>query len=513
MRKFLKNNILEIFKTIYEAHSNIKKLVDRKDFDSVNAVLSECQNTAVQIGTAIESSEGEGFVSVRYLEEYCEAVYEVASSLSDEVNGNKVQKVLDKKLIKAENSVKNDIKVKLHIAFFPYKASMWTSFESIWKAATADPRCEASVVVIPYCEYDEHLNLKRLVYEADEFPGNVNIINYELYKLEVHQPDIAFIHNAYDNNNTLTSVMPYFYSENIKRYAECLVYSPYFTLGSYTKGKSDGFFINSGSINSDRIVVQSPFVADIYMKYGYDKKKLLVYGSPKIDSVVVNCGEKNGYNKTTCMPEKWKGKLLGKEKIILLNTHWAYFLRGHEYKEKGYYDFAQKYHDMLYDALLKFNGKCGMIWRPHPLMASAVEQRCPELLEYINEFTERLEKSDFAVIDRSGSYVDAFNCSDAMVSTYSSLIHEYMATGKPIQIFQSKPTDECGLRYPVDYRKCYFFLKKDAGMTFDEFINMVFSGEDPIKKERMEMFSTKSFVNTDGTAGKRILEKLIEEYL
>ena len=69
MRKFLKNSILEIFQTMYEAHISVNKMIDKKDFENVQVLLQDCQNTAVQIGTSIESSEGEGFVTVGYLEE------------------------------------------------------------------------------------------------------------------------------------------------------------------------------------------------------------------------------------------------------------------------------------------------------------------------------------------------------------------------------------------------------------------------------------------------------------
>lgn len=512
MRKFLKNSILDIFQTIFESHNQIKRLIDKKDFESAGVMLDDCRNAAAEIGAAIESSEGEGFVSVGILREYCETVLDTASKIIGGLSGSQALKAIDSKLTKAENSVRNDIEVKLHIAFFPYKASMWTSFESIWAEAVKSERCEVSVVVIPYCEYDGNLAAKKWVYEAGLFPRGVSIVPYQNYNLELQRPDIAFIHNAYDGGNNLTSVLPYFYSDNIKKYAECLVYSPYFTFGAYTKGKTDGFFLNSGSANADRIVVQSPFTAELYRSYGFEKKKLLTYGSPKIDSVITHCGENSAYVKERDMPEEWKKKLLGREKVFLLSTHWAYFLRGHQYQLDGYFDFAQKYHNMFVNAILKNNGRCGVIWRPHPLMMAALEQRCPQLLGYVREFTQRLEESDFAVVDRQGSYIDAFNCSDAMVSTYSSLLHEYMATGKPIQIFQSKPTDEGGMRSPIDYRKCYFFFKKDGGMTFNEFINMVLDGEDPMKEERMNMFSTKSFMNTDGSAGRKILERLISEY-
>ena len=41
------------------------------------------------------------------------------------------------------------------IFFLPYKASMWDSLESVWKAAVEDKEhCEAYVVPIPYYDID-----------------------------------------------------------------------------------------------------------------------------------------------------------------------------------------------------------------------------------------------------------------------------------------------------------------------------------------------------------------------
>ncbi len=509
MRKYVKHNIIEMFQTLREAHIEVKGLIEADDGESAHELLCDCQNAAIRIGSVIEETEGEGYVGFRYLEDYCETVYQVSMWRENGINGAAALEMLDEKLAACEKSVNDDIAVKLSIVFFPYKASMWTSFESIWRAAVSSPECEVSVVAVPYCERDENLRDKKWVYEADLFPDYVEITHYNQYNLEERQPDIAFIHNAYDDRNTLTSVLPDFYSRNIKKYTDCLVYSPYFAFGSYNKENSDGFFTCPGSLNADKVVVQSPFVADIYEKYGYSRDKLLVYGSPKIDAVITNCCENSGYSREKDMPKEWKEKLLGKEKIFLLNTHWAYFMKGEEYKQQGFYNYAQRYHDMFFEAAEKNKDKFGVIWRPHPLMIAATEQRCPELMGYINEFTERLEKSDFAVIDRNGGYTDAFNCSDALVTTYSTMIQEYMATGKPVQIFQTMVSEEFANRSPVDYRKCYFFFKKDNGMLFEDFMQMVLEGSDPKKEERLEMLKSRSFINMDGTAGEKILASLI----
>ena len=54
MRKTVKNNLLEIFKTIYEAHEIVKGFIDRKEYENAQNLLADCQDTAIQIGNLIE---------------------------------------------------------------------------------------------------------------------------------------------------------------------------------------------------------------------------------------------------------------------------------------------------------------------------------------------------------------------------------------------------------------------------------------------------------------------------
>ena len=90
------------------------------------------------------------------------------------------------------------------------------------------------------------------------------------------------------------------------------------------------------------------------------------------------------------------------------------------------------------------------------------------------------------------------------------MINEYMATGKPIMIFQTKPTDEAAERSPMDLRTCYFKFKKDGGMPFQNFLEMVARREDPKGAERMQMLRERAFANLDGTAGEKIYAYLKE---
>ena len=57
---------------------------------------------------------------------------------------------LIKRDIQYQSEVIKNTENKWRAVFLPYKASMWTSLESIWKAANRDPNCDNYVVPIPY---------------------------------------------------------------------------------------------------------------------------------------------------------------------------------------------------------------------------------------------------------------------------------------------------------------------------------------------------------------------------
>ena len=501
MRLEQKKSLLEVVRLFYELHQEVKKSVQKKNEALATDLLIQCQQRGAELGNAIEAILGEGTESVSLLEEYCEHVYEMSTQIRY-INAAMCRGQLDQSIRKVEECLKTLSCEKPKLLFLPYKASMWTSFESIYQCAASDPDCQASVVPIPYYEIGDSLKEPVMRYEGDCLPTGVPIVKWEDYRLEEERPDIIFIHNPYDDGNNLTSVHPFYYSSNLKKYTQCLVYSPYFTFSRYTRGRSDGYYMTSGTVNADKILVQSEFVKEIYKSYGYPEEKLVALGSPKMDAVV----KENA--RPAEMPEEWKAKLSGKT-VFLLNTHLSYFPTSSLYVERYGFDFAQRYHEQLMKAILN-QPEYGLIWRPHPLLFTMIETRFPDCLTYARDLEKRMEESENCVIDRSGDYRAAFSCSDAMITTYSSMINEYMATGKPIMIFQTKPTDEAGERSPMDLRTCYFKFKKDGGMPFKDFLSMVQRGEDTKREERMQMLHGKAFANLDGTAGEKIYASLKE---
>lgn len=136
MRKAQKKMALEHVRTQYQAHDQIRNLIEEQNEDAAMDLLGLCQQGAIELGNLIEQTEGEDSPVIRLLEMYCEEVYRIYEGIRENmdgvnvINGKHVYNMLQKWLIQIENSIKNDITERIEVVFLPYKASMWI----LWKA-------------------------------------------------------------------------------------------------------------------------------------------------------------------------------------------------------------------------------------------------------------------------------------------------------------------------------------------------------------------------------------------
>lgn len=163
----------------------------------------------------IDEIEGEGTSAVKELEYYCELAYQIYEKIlqGEDVNPRKLYKLLNKSYTNISNKIKYDIVEKKEIVFLPYMASMWDSLESVWKRASEDPKVEAIVIPIPYYDKNSDGTLGNVHYEGSQFPDYVPIIHFDDYNFKANHPDEIYIHNPYDDMNTVTSVHPFFTQE------------------------------------------------------------------------------------------------------------------------------------------------------------------------------------------------------------------------------------------------------------------------------------------------------------
>lgn len=450
MRNVHKELAKNLIKLIEQLHDRIRDGMEKKNIPNVLVLLTDCQEKAIELGTMIEESEGEGFRTVSMLEEYCETVYQIYDKLVNggEIGANRVYKSLRQQMIRISQSVDNDIAVCREVVFLPYKASMWDSLESVWKAADADEACDAYVVPIPYYDKNPDGSFGTMHYEGKEYPKYVPITDYREYDLAAHKPDVVFIHNPYDEFNYVTSVEPFYYAKNIKQYTKMLVYIPYFVLDEISPDNAEAvkgmehFVTVPGVFHADRVIVQSKDMRKIYVNvltetFGSEtkavwEKKILGLGSPKLDRVA------NLRREDMEIPETWENILRkadgSRKEVILYNNSVSALLQHDEKmigKMKSVFAVFQEYRDTT-----------ALLWRPHPLIEATISSMRPGLWEEYRKIRDDYLEAGWGIYDDTADLDRAIVLSDAYYGDPSSVVQLYKKTGKPIMIQNAEVTGD-----------------------------------------------------------------------
>lgn len=442
MRKSQKRQIENTLELLDRAQEALKKAVETRNDEIALSLLGQCQDSAIQIGEMIEESFGEDFTTIGLLENYCEQIYQTYESIQQNrpLNANKTHKNLRKELIRIENSVKNDIQVRTTAVFLPYKASMWDSLESVWKAADEDPNCDAYVVPIPYFDKNPDESFREMHYEGNEYPKYVPITSWEEYDIAAEHPDIIFIHNPYDEFNHVTSVPPMYFSKELKNLTDLLVYIPYFVLGDIDPDdkeaveKLEHFCTVPAVVYADKVIVQSKEWRQVYIDVmtqtmGNDtrhvwEKKILALGSPKMDKVHVT--KKDDLD----IPEEWL-KIIEKpdgswKKIIFYNTSVSALLHhGEKILEKMEYVFR---------FFRENQEEVALLWRPHPLIKATIESMRPQLWAEYEKLVKVYIEEEWGIYDDTADLNRAIALSDAYYGDHSSIVKMYEETGKPFML-------------------------------------------------------------------------------
>lgn len=318
----------------------IKKIsVDSSCTEQALDLLVASQQLAIDMGNLLEQFMGERCSIVPLLEQYCEVLYKIYMQLSSEVNGDEVAYVDEDSIVAcismAANSLgtlqksimdnmEQNIWGRESVILIPVLAKDWCGMYSLWQEYIKNPKYDVYVVPLPYYFKDYDGSTRKVCYEASDFPGEVVVSDYNILTpeyLELLHPEIIVIQNPYDSWNPAISVPEQFYSLNLRKYTDKLIYVPPFTVEEYTKSNEREYFnmryyvTMPGVVYADCVIVQSESIQKMYIekliefagdetKTIWDKK--VVVGEDwdreqKGDEYVKNC-QKN--DRGTCSKKK-----------------------------------------------------------------------------------------------------------------------------------------------------------------------------------------------------------------
>ncbi|MCL2188042.1 MAG: hypothetical protein FWC16_03205 [Defluviitaleaceae bacterium] len=465
MRKFHKNQIIEMLATIRQAQSV--------------GQYALCQDAALSLCDFIDNLKGEGTETVALLIAYCELLFKAN-------NGELTIKYLRKHVIKIENSINNELKPsKIEIAFISYKAALSDCIESIYLAAKADPACDAYFIPIPYDEINSDSKVINTVYEgAENYPDYIECTDWQSYDIEARRPDIIFTFAPYDEMNYLTRIHTDYYCARLRGLTDMLVYVPYFITN---RTVHERLITSSGCLYAHKTILQSERIKNIYSnafnkyseynskihgkkyatQYGSAATKFIAMGSPKLDKVI------NTNRKNCPLPEDWKERI-GNKKVFLYNTT----LEALDINNAHLIETKRRCFELFH------NRTDIVLWyRPHPYYLMQLQQALPS---YYNEYKDMLNAFIHAgkgIYDTSPDLHRAITWADAYYGDGGSMWALFGTTGRPRRISKY-------LNQPPDAEEA----------RISAFINKVVANEIPSKPV------INDFANSDGTSGIKIYE-------
>jgi len=421
MRRFEQKQLLELMNTIKDANGVLENLFLAGNIEEFQAILASQQTAAVSIGTKLEECAQNADANVveqvtktvHVLEEYCELLWHTNNSQDINMLKENVNK-LDRYTEKIEKAIR-EVPVRLEVVFLPYKASMWDCMETVWKAANEDSECDVYVVPIPYFDIKKDRTVGDMHCEADLMPKYVPVTDYRSYNLEEHRPDIVYIHNPFDNCNLVTSVHPEYYSENLKKYTDMLVYIPYFLLGEHLADSQKSL---PAYYNVDKIILTGEAMVED-LAPSVPREKLLPLGSPKAERLIWMKNHKDELD----IPREWKRKIRNK-KVIFYNVSLSGILQ-----EKS------KMLDKMEEVFSIFENRMDMIllYRPHPLMESTLTRMHPGLQTRYQKLVNFVKDMPNAIYDTTGDVGVSVAISDAYIGeSTSSVVDMFKILKKPL---------------------------------------------------------------------------------
>jgi hypothetical protein len=364
-------------------------------------------------------------------------------------------------------------------------------FESVYKSMADDPDFAPLIVTLPY----KHSTLPAGQYkdagmsafcESRKIPfmSGYDKENNEWLNPVSLMPDYVFFQSPYNVFPPMWSV------QQISKLAR-VCYIPYASL--LEKGElaaichPEMFFRFAHLFFTECSLQKELLIAEFKDRHWVSRKRIVVSGHPKIDHLT---------EKKEFCGKVWKRGLREDIKRILWTPRWnTWDGTCHFFDYKDYFvEFCKEHHEVDF------------VFRPHSLCFQNFIKTGEMSREQQRQMKQTYDRSVNMSLDANPDYEDTFMTSDVLVSDFSSMLLEYLATGKPIIYTHRRNVfNEYGLKLSEG-----LYWARNARELGDT-LAMLLSGNDPLCQKRKELMNALYFV-PEGGAGRFIKEYLKSDY-
>lgn len=195
-------------------------------------------------------------------------------ALGDEGDDSKID-ILKQELVDISNELENDIietnnreKISLFVAC---QVKHWDKIEELYRSEQAKEGVHAYVLVVPYHHKNYVGEIIDTLYEIDEYPNDVELLDYTQVDWDSCLVDKLFFQMPWDKYDDALCVDEQYYCANLKNKTAMLIYVPYFRNAEYDDNNERAKLTTQNTcrlpapIVADRIVLESERMKEIYV--------------------------------------------------------------------------------------------------------------------------------------------------------------------------------------------------------------------------------------------------------
>jgi hypothetical protein len=158
------------------------------------------------------------------------------------------------------------------VVFLPCRASWWKSMEPLWRMYSQDEMAEVHVLPIFYYDCDHKGNIGEKHDERALFPEYLKVEACEKFDFAGIHPDVIVTQVPYDGFNTAFTVHEFFYSANLLRFTDELIYVPCLDMDPPVDEEDKAataisvFVEQEAVVNADKVVLANEELRQLYIK-------------------------------------------------------------------------------------------------------------------------------------------------------------------------------------------------------------------------------------------------------